>query len=140
MDKISIFVIRVLAVGVLGVTAAPVPRVNKVNRTLSCCGEVYIPITEGCDNTFEIEETIHARVEKGGVVDQEPFQLQMKVMECVDFTHTSTCDVGATQTSQEITHYTMTPCSKDSAPGAAAVPQGSLFSFLMAMAVVAMFC
>lgn len=136
--------IEVLAACFMAVMAAPVPGVTEVNRTLSCCGEVKISIIEGCVNTFVIGNTTLARVEGTDASVKEPFQYRsaegvMLLRKCEDFTHESTCSVGVSWLSVEITHYQLTQCSKtDDPPDAAAAIQGSLLYLVLPIAVMVM--
>lgn len=133
-----------LLIGFLAVYCAPAPGVTVANQTLSCCGQLDIPLVKDCLNRFSIEDRCLAQVNGTEFKALEPFHFlpdegMMQVLKCVDFTHENICDVGDNYTREERVGYQLTPCHKHGAPSAATV-QGSDLSLLLTVALlIAMF-
>lgn len=129
-----------VVLGVKGTSGVPGPGNTEVNKTITCHGGVTVPITPGCSNRFLIGGKPLAKVEGAEAKFLWPFQFlaaegQMKVLTCVDFTHESSCDVGANHLRDIVTYYYM---AKDSSPGAATVLQGPPLFLLFAVVLMMM--
>lgn len=125
--------------------APHVPGNTWSGRTLSCCGELNIPITKGCLNIFLIGKEPLAQVDDTEVTVMEPFEHRqaegvMHNRKCRSFTHEIICDVNAHHASEEKIDYTVTPCTKEpEAPDAAGTIQGLKLPLLLSVALLTMF-
>ncbi|KAJ0039426.1 hypothetical protein NL108_014289 [Boleophthalmus pectinirostris] len=106
-----------LAVSVCSVDGPHLLGVIEENHTY-CVETAKIPMDLVCDNSFSIGDESVAWVNRPHIEDvRKPFRFHgdervMQVLQFVEFTHRSFCDLGDDKVMERIIHYRPVNCTK----------------------------